>query len=296
MSIPGVPIPNTMKQCPECSADYEDSVGFCAKDGRSLVTAHAAESRLCPHCANGVAEDATQCPYCKADLVPDPSPEWLIRDERPFDTRPRVRKKTALKIVFIAGIVLCVLAAGLFGMGNLGNNDSSATQALLQQKSKELQSKEEHIKALETELKKVRLENEDITKEAVALKARLEERQKAFDASEQRLSAVKREMERSASRRTQAEPRSNPRPVERAAAPVPAPQRPAQPGVYETLRATEVHERPAQSSRVITRINGGTRINVVGGDGEWLEVVSKRGNPPGFVLRADARSAGTSNN
>jgi hypothetical protein len=285
-----------MKHCPECSASYDDNVGFCAKDGRSLVPLSPASTQLCPHCANGIAEDAIQCPYCKADLEPGPSPEWLIRDEGPFETRSRVREKTAApKIVLIAGIVLCVLAAGLFGMGIIGNSESSGTRGLLEQKNKELQAREEQIKALETELKKVRLENADITKEAVAFKTQLEERQKELASSEQRLSAAKREMERAAMRRPQVETRTNPRPAERAAAPAAPAPRPAPAGIYETVRATEVHERPAQSSRVITRIGGGTRINVVGAEGEWLQVVSKRGNPPGFVLRANARSVSASN-
>jgi hypothetical protein len=283
-----------MKHCPECSADYEDNVSFCVKDGRSLAPVNMAASRLCPHCANGIADDASQCPYCKADLDPGPSPEWLIRDERPYESRSRVQQKTAAsKVMLIAGIVLCVLAAALLGMGVLGNSYWSGERELVERKSKELQASEEQIKALETELKKVRLENADIAKEAVALKARLEERQKELAASEQRLSAAQREVERAATRRAQAAPRSNPRPVERAAAPAAPAPRPAQPGVYETLRATEVHERPAQSSPVITRIGGGTRINVVGANGEWLEVISKRGNPPGFILRADAKSVST---
>jgi hypothetical protein len=285
-----------MKQCPECSADYDDNVGFCAKDGRSLIGVSAAASRLCPHCANSIAQDAPQCPYCKADLGPAPSPEWLIRDEGPFETRPRIREKTAApKVVLIAGIVLCLLAAALFGMGILGDIDSSATRGLLEQKTKELQAREEQIKAMEADLNKVRLENADITKEAVALKARLEERQRELAASEQRLNAAKRETQRASTRRAAAEPRSDPRPVERRAAPPASAQRPMQPGVYETVRATEVHEQPLQSSRVLTRVGSGTRINVVRGEGEWLEIVSKRGNPPGFILRADAKSVSTSN-
>jgi hypothetical protein len=285
-----------MKQCPECFADYEDNIDFCAKDGRSLVGVSTVASRLCPHCANSITEDAAQCPYCQAEVEPAPSPEWLIRDEGPFETRPWIREKAvAPKVVLITGIVLCVLAAALFGLGILGNTYSSATRGLLDQKTKELQAKEEHIKAIESELNKVRLENADITKEAVALKARVEGRQKELAASEQRLSAAKREMERASTRRAPVEPRSNSGRVERTAAPAPPTQRPTQPGVYETLRATEVHARPVQSSRVITRIGGGTRINVVRGEGDWLEVVSKRGNPPGFILRDHAKSVSTSN-
>ncbi|HEX2228075.1 MAG TPA: hypothetical protein VHM64_13125, partial [Candidatus Binatia bacterium] len=236
------------------------------------------------------------CPYCKADLGPGPSPEWLIRDEGPYKTRSRVREKSvAPKVALAAGIILCIVAAALFGMGILGSGNSSATQGVLQQRNQDLQAREEQIAALEAELKKVRLENADIVKEAAALKTRLQEREKELTSYEQRLSVAKRETERAPDRRPQPERPTNPRPMEAATAPAPPAQRQGRAGVYETARATEVHERPAQSSRIITRLGGGTRINVVGGDGEWLEVVSKRGNPPGFVLRADAKLVSTPN-
>jgi hypothetical protein len=39
---------------------------------------------------------------------------------------------------------------------------------------------------------------------------------------------------------------------------------------------------------VLSRISGGTQITVVRSVGEWLEVRSKHGNPPGFVRADDA--------
>ena len=59
-------------------------------------------------------------------------------------------------------------------------------------------------------------------------------------------------------------------------------------GIYETMRATTVYEDPSASSKVLASIGAGTRITVVGSNGEWLEVHSKRGNPPGFIRRGDA--------
>jgi hypothetical protein len=277
-----------MKQCPECSAQYDDKVNFCAQDGRALHSASAAPSRLCPHCANSIAEDAAQCPYCKADLETAPAPDWLIRDERPQQTKPPSGDKTNMpKITLIAGIALCVIAAALLGTGLLARDESGDTGRLLDEKVKELQIKEEQVKAVEAALGKVR-------QEAEALKVRLEESQKEHAAAEQRLSGVNRELERRGARRVQVEPKSEPRPVERAPAPSHAARRPAEPGVYETTRATEVHEQPGESSRVISRIGRGTRVNVVRSDGDWLEVVSKRGNPPGFILRDDTMFVGAS--
>jgi hypothetical protein len=62
----------------------------------------------------------------------------------------------------------------------------------------------------------------------------------------------------------------------------------ATPGIYETLRTTTVYEDPSASSKVLASIAAGTRVNVVSSNGEWLEVHSRRGNPPGFIRRNDA--------
>jgi hypothetical protein len=59
-------------------------------------------------------------------------------------------------------------------------------------------------------------------------------------------------------------------------------------GIYETTRSTTVFESPSASSQVLADIPGGTRIDVVNANGQWLEVHSRRGNPPGFIRREDA--------
>ncbi len=59
-------------------------------------------------------------------------------------------------------------------------------------------------------------------------------------------------------------------------------------GIYETRRATSVHEEPSASAKTVASIPQGTRVNVVSSSGDWLEVHSKRGNPPGFIRRDDA--------
>src|SRR5262249_37394994 len=69
-------------------------------------------------------------------------------------------------------------------------------------------------------------------------------------------------------------------------------RRTPEPGVYETTRETPVYENPSSTSRVISQISRGTRINVVSSSGNWLEVRSKHGNPPGYVRSDDARLIG----
>jgi len=59
-------------------------------------------------------------------------------------------------------------------------------------------------------------------------------------------------------------------------------------GIYQTTRSTTVFESPSASSQVVANIPDGTRIDVVNAKGDWLEVHSRRGNPPGFIRREDA--------
>lgn len=68
----------------------------------------------------------------------------------------------------------------------------------------------------------------------------------------------------------------------------PASRRGGVAGIYQTMRPTTVFQSPSASSQVLANIPGGTRVNVVNSTGEWLEVHSRRGNPPGFIRRDDA--------
>jgi hypothetical protein len=74
-----------------------------------------------------------------------------------------------------------------------------------------------------------------------------------------------------------------------------ASRRTATAGIYEILRTTKVFAEPSGSSRTVATIPQGTRVTVVGDNGEWLEVQSKSGNPPGFIRRADATFSEKSN-
>jgi len=68
-----------------------------------------------------------------------------------------------------------------------------------------------------------------------------------------------------------------------------ASRRSAAAGTYETNRSTPVFDSPSASAAVVANIPGGVRVTVVGAKGDWLEVHSKRGNPPGFIRRGDAK-------
>ena len=77
-------------------------------------------------------------------------------------------------------------------------------------------------------------------------------------------------------------------PVARPPAPAIASRRPADPGTYQTIRATTVFAEPSASSRIVASVGSGIQVNVVGSNGDWLEVRSKHGKPPGFIRRDDA--------
>ena len=62
----------------------------------------------------------------------------------------------------------------------------------------------------------------------------------------------------------------------------------AEPRLYETVRSTSVFEEPSSSSRKLGTIPNGIRVRVVGSSGDWLEVHSKQGRPPGFIRKEDA--------
>lgn len=64
-------------------------------------------------------------------------------------------------------------------------------------------------------------------------------------------------------------------------------------GPYEVLYPTSVYSEPREDSRRVARVEAGTRINVVGGQGDWLEVRSKHGNPPGFIKKESAMPMGS---
>jgi len=63
-------------------------------------------------------------------------------------------------------------------------------------------------------------------------------------------------------------------------------------GKFKITRATEVYSGPTENSALITRIEPGIKINVVGSRGGWLEIRSNHGRPPGFVRQEAAVKIG----
>ncbi|HEY2990409.1 MAG TPA: SH3 domain-containing protein [Candidatus Binatia bacterium] len=84
----------------------------------------------------------------------------------------------------------------------------------------------------------------------------------------------------------EAAPRNPPTSRRRTAAPAVASRRAA--GTYQTVRDTSVYASPTASSRVVASIPRGFKVTVVSSTGNWLEVRSTSGKPPGFIRRSDA--------
>ena len=260
-----------------------------------MIGISTAQTRLCPACANSIAEEATNCPYCKADVSSQFTPKWLKRDESSPEPRSGAeshrRFAIAPKFIWLGAMAVLALLA-FFAGGYLQRSQQSL---LSQAYSKRLQEKDQTIQTQETQLAQTRQQLNDNSTQLAEMKGKLDASQKELSLAQQRLGAAARQVDHGNTGRAPVVHRTVARRSDAAAPPsqpVSARRTATASGVYETTRPTTVYEDPSSSSRVITQIDKGTRINVVNSSGDWLEVRSKRGNPPGYVRSDDARPSG----
>jgi hypothetical protein len=203
------------------------------------------------------------------------------------------------KVILVVGLLVFALGVYLVG-GNRERSDLTPVLAeqenALREQEKTLRGREQKIQQLEKQLAELREEQQGSLRQIGELKSKLEERQKDLATAQQRLGIANREIERLASSRAAPAARPAPRSAESSPPPPAAPpRRQAEPGIYEAVRSTAVHEEPSGSSRVLAQISRGTEITVTRSVGEWLEVRSKHGKPPGFIRADDARQVSRTN-
>lgn len=262
-----------------------------------MIGKSTTRARLCPYCANSIAEDAAKCSYCKSDLSSDFIPPWLDRNESPSEPRvdPINNRKSPISAKFIWPTALLVVALiAFFAGGYIQRSELSLTS---QANLKQLQVKDQMIQSQETQLAQMRKQLEDNSNQIAEMETKLNESQKQLSATRQRPTSPIREVDHlNASRSVTVRRTASRAPDTASSFPAPAPaRRTAEPGVYETTQATAVYENPSSASRVISQIARGTRLNVVSSAGDWLEVRSRHGNPPGYVRSDDARLIGSAN-
>jgi len=256
------------------------------------VTDVDARTRLCPHCANGIPQDVVQCPYCRVELGSAQAPQWPKQESVETKSSSEATKTRPFsKAILIVGIV--VFALGVFLIGE--RTERGESQQVLQEKINELHQKNLQIQSLEMQLRESRTDLSNNAKALAEMRTALEVSRKEITVTRERLIAANREVDRLSTVRAPSFPRPPQRSVDAAPPPAPPVRRAAEPGLYETIRPTAVYADPQGSSRVVAQIAKGTKVSVVGSVGDWLEVRSKHGNPPGFVRRDDAMFVGRAN-
>jgi hypothetical protein len=124
---------------------------------------------------------------------------------------------------------------------------------------------EEKIRDMEDRVARLQKELEESSKQIASLQAGSDETTRARRLAQRKVNNSRREETRLADQNPSLEPR-----------------------FYRTVRSTSVFEEPSASSRKVGSIATGNRVRVIGSTGDWLEVRSKQGRPPGFIRRDDA--------
>ena len=128
-----------------------------------------------------------------------------------------------------------------------------------------LEKQEEKIRDMEDQVARLQKELEESSKQIASLQAGSDESARARRSGQRQVNNSRREETRLADQNSSPQPR-----------------------FYETVRSTSVFEEPSASSRKVANIPNRSRVRVVGSTGDWLEVRSKVGRPPGFIRRDDA--------
>lgn len=181
------------------------------------------------------------------------------------------------KLTIAAAVLIAVLiGAGGFLIGRYAlDSGRSSTQAmLLEEKTKDLENKDRQIGDLEKQAAVLRKDLDESGKQVAVLQSRLDQANQGLASMQQKLKTAR------APQVSQSAPASG------------SGSRAADAGSYQVIRATSVFQEASPDSAKIASIPRGTKVNVVRSVGDWLEVRSKHGKPPGYIRREDATYTG----
>jgi hypothetical protein len=278
----------------------------------------AVDTLTCPYCKGDlILSTAPEFPHRSEDV--DRPNRAIVKDRRTVELEKLAveKDKLTVKSKVILGLGLLVFALGVYLVG--GNRERSDLSPRLAEKAKAVEERDQKIQSLEAQLDQLRKDRqgsssqieelrakfegsqkelistrrkfEESQKETVSTRLKFEESQKDLASTRRKLFEANREVDRLASSRVA----SAPRPAARTPEPLPpqpsaAPsRRTAEAGTYETLRQTTVYEEPTNSARPVAQISKGTEVTVVRFVGEWVEVRSKHGKPPGYIRSDEVR-------
>lgn len=156
--------------------------------------------------------------------------------------------------IFVGGIAVAVVFLAWMALWMLKATDTLA-----------LQQQEEKIRDMEDRLARLEKQLEASPKQIAPSEAEPDEAARPDRAARRPANGSRREEPRLADRNQSPQPR-----------------------FYQTVRSTTVFEGPTASSQKVGSIPDGTKVRVVGSTGDWLEVRSKQGRPPGFIRQDDA--------
>lgn len=146
---------------------------------------------------------------------------------------------------------------------------------------------ERRIQELTADVEQLRKENEANANHVRELEGKLADTRNELVAVQQKLKAAQKQLARAPAPGV---PPARDRTVASAPpAPPPqaAPRRSTEAGQYEVVRDTSLLEKPSSSAREVALVQRGIIVNVISSVGEWYEVRSKYGKPPGYIRRED---------
>ncbi len=155
-----------------------------------MIGESTAQTRLCPDCANSIAADAANCPYCKAEVSSQPTPQWLKRDTQSSQPRtsPGSHKRFPIPAKFIWLAAMLVVAVNTFFAGRYSQRSELALSS--QANLKQLQGKDQIIQSQEGQLAQTRQQLNDNSNQLAEMKTRLEASQKELSLAKQRVTAA----------------------------------------------------------------------------------------------------------